>query len=125
MPGRVFALHGARPGTGKGLILRSVGFGSMWLPFFFGQGLHVVHQRVRKVGPFLLRHRELGGGWGGEEGEGRFFFLTFWFLRGALCIVGMLALLVFSFFVCRVWVTKVCLPSGEVNINVTHRDASG
>ena len=48
----------------------------MWLPVFFGQWLHVVHQRVRKVGRFLVRHRELGRGGGGGE----FFFFFFDFL---------------------------------------------
>ena len=61
---------------------------------------------------------------GGGEGEGCFFF-DFLVPPWGPVHSGDAGFAVFSPFVYRVWVTKVYLPSGEGNINVTHRESSG
>ena len=90
-PGSVFFFR-------NGLTSRSVRSNNM-LPTvpFQGQEWHVVFQRAR--GFFFFWY----------EGGGKRSFLALWLLLGALCMLGVLALLVISL-IYKSRVSKVCLP---------------
>ena len=95
-------LHRTDPRNGS--TLRSVGSNNMLLPVLcFGQGWHVVCQRVRRVYPFPL--------WGMLSMA---FFGFFWLLFCVLCAGGFLALLVsllhtgLGFFWCASCWTRPC-----------------